>query len=232
MLGFAEGKLEKMKIVSYDKGNYSESSKAGEYEVLLNPETYSETYKILYIESKEGGTTGGELKFDKILPDQLKHSFLFDGTGVLGEAKTVTEQLDDFRKVVFDYSGDVHQPRYLKLIWGDSGKKELFKGRLLDLTITYTLFKPDGSPLRAKGEATFKTSIDKELEELKKKNNSPDLTHVRTVRAGDTLPLMAYRIYGDPSYYLEIARVNKLRNLGKLEAGTQIYFPPIDKKSV
>ncbi len=231
MLGFAEGKLEKMKIVSYDKGDYKESSKAGEYIVLLNPETYSETYKISYVKPIGGGTKGGELKFDRVLPDELKHSFLFDGTGVLDEPKSVTEQIDDFRKVVFDYSGDIHQPRYLKLIWGDSGKKELFKGRLLDLKITYTLFKPDGSPLRAKGEATFKTSIDKELEELTKKNNSPDLSHFRTVKAGDTLPLMAYRIYGDPSYYLEVARVNKLRNIGNLEVGTRIFFPPIDKKS-
>ena len=229
MLGFAEGKLEKMKIVAYDKKDYT--SKAGEYEVLLNPETYSETYKISYVKPEGGGTKGGDLKFDKVLPGELKHSFLFDGTGVLGETKTVTEQIDDFRKVVFDYSGKIHQPRYLILIWGDTGTKELFKGRLLDLTITYTLFKPDGSPLRAKAEATFKTSIDKVLEVLKKNDSSPDLSHVRTVKAGDTLPLMAYRIYGDPAYYLEVARVNKLRNIGNLEVGTRIFFPPIDKKS-
>lgn len=227
MLGFAEGKLEKMKIVAYDKKDYT--SKAGEYEVLLNPETYSESYKISYVKPKVSGTVSGELRFDKAYPNELKHSFLFDGTGVLHETKTVTEQIDDFKKVVFDYSGDIHQPRYLVLIWGD--KKELFKGRLLDMTITYTLFKPDGSPLRAKAEATFKTSIYKELELLKKNNSSPDLTHVRTVMEGDTLPLMAYRIYGDSTYYLEVARVNKLRNIGNLKVGTQIFFPPIDKKS-
>ena len=65
MLGFAEGKLEKMKIVAYDKKDYT--SKAGEYEVLLNPETYSETYKISYVKPEGGGTKGGDLKFDKVL---------------------------------------------------------------------------------------------------------------------------------------------------------------------
>ena len=63
----------------------------------------------------------------------------------------------------------------------------------------------------------------------REKKSSPDLTHERVVKEGDNLPLMTYRIYGDPKYYLEVARVNGLTNFRKLTPGQKIVFPPIEK---
>jgi nucleoid-associated protein YgaU len=60
-------------------------------------------------------------------------------------------------------------------------------------------------------------------------DESPDLTHIRLVKAGDTLPEMCFNIYGDPRYYLDVARQNRLDNFRKLEPGTRIFFPPIEK---
>jgi nucleoid-associated protein YgaU len=61
--------------------------------------------------------------------------------------------------------------------------------------------------------------------------NSPDLTHYRQVKQGDTLPLMVFNIYKDPKYYLEIARVNGLTNFRKLLTGQNIIFPPLEKSN-
>ena len=52
---------------------------------------------------------------------------------------------------------------------------------------------------------------------------------MRTVKAGDTLPLMCYRIYGDPKYYLDVAEVNHLGNFRVLIPGSALVFPPIEK---
>jgi nucleoid-associated protein YgaU len=91
------------------------------------------------------------------------------------------------------------------------------------------MFDQKGIPLRAKGSATFIQSINSELRESLKKKNSPDLTHIRVVEAGDNLPLMCHRIYGDPAFYVQVARANKLENLMTLEPGRRIYFPPLEK---
>ena len=59
--------------------------------------------------------------------------------------------------------------------------------------------------------------------------NRPDLTHIRVVKEGDTLPSMANDIYGDFSYYLEVAKANNLQDFRNLIPGQKLYFPPFDK---
>ena len=56
---------------------------------------------------------------------------------------------------------------------------------------------------------------------------SPDLTRARTVRHGDTLPLLVRQIYGSPDYYLAVARYNKLDDFRNLRPGQQLLFPPL-----
>ncbi len=56
---------------------------------------------------------------------------------------------------------------------------------------------------------------------------SPDLTHLVTVRAGDTLPLLCERIYREPGYYLDVARINGLSAFRQLQPGSRLRFPPL-----
>jgi hypothetical protein len=97
------------------------------------------------------------------------------------------------------------------------------------LEITYSLFKANGDPLRARISATF---IKYETEAAIFAANhisSPDLTHQRTARGGDRLDLMTYDIYDDPGYFLQVARANDLTSPRNLKAGTELFFPPINK---
>jgi nucleoid-associated protein YgaU len=86
-------------------------------------------------------------------------------------------------------------------------------------------------PLRATARAKFKGFVEDNLRVAMENNSSPDLTHVREVKKGDTLPLMTFRIYGDSKYYLEVAKANNITNFRKLEVGQRIFFPPIEKSS-
>lgn len=252
---FAEGTLEKLRIIPCQMADFSDLDPQNEkaYSVLINPETVNEKYEVKYNETSSPGSTSAELKFDKVLPQTYDLDLVFDGTGLLTddnslgtnmlgniasdltgldlveEPESVPDQIKKFKEVVLEYDDNVHQPRYVVLIWGQTDKDALFKGRLTNLDITYTLFHPDGTPLRAKAKATFKQSITVADQNSEKSNNSPDLTHVRIVKEGDTLPLMTHRIYGDSKYYLEVARVNNLKNFRSLEVGSKIIFPPIDK---
>ena len=95
------------------------------------------------------------------------------------------------------------------------------------MSVTYKLFRPDGTPVRAVAKATFVEVVSDELAKLKADKRSADLTHVRTVVAGDNLPLLCHQIYGDATRYQAVAEANKLVNFRTLRVGQQLFFPPL-----
>ena len=66
-----------------------------------------------------------------------------------------------------------------------------------------------------------------ETESSLKDNQSPDLTHMITVKAGDTLPMLCASIYGNRQMHHEVAKINNLISFRHIEPGTELIFPPI-----
>ena len=56
---------------------------------------------------------------------------------------------------------------------------------------------------------------------------SPPMDRMVTVVAGDTLPALCHKIYGDSSFYVQVAKYNKLNKFRKLTPGMQLRFPPL-----
>jgi hypothetical protein len=229
------GKLEKMLILAFPDSEKAESGGANDtpdkFEALINPESYTQTYKLKFSETGQGqGTSGKQLKYQYTEPEEMSFEFLFDCTGIIdGKPRdSIADDIKTFRQVLIDYKGDAHEPRHFKLVWGQNS---IFKGRVTEVSITYKLFKSDGTPIRAIAKVTFKSSIEEQKRAAKENKQSADLTHVRMVKAGDSLPLMCYRIYGDPKYYLTVAQKNGLNNFRNLTPGMKIVFPPIEKVS-
>lgn len=228
------GELFKLKITAFRDIKFSEKVADGVFNSLLNPEKYTLSYKIEYSDDQASGSSGNDPRFEKMPPKDLDLEFLFDRTGIIAHNPNddkdagVVDDIQQFKNVTFEYSGDEHRPYYLEIRWGSL----LFKCILLEMNIEYKLFNPQGTPLRAVIKAKFKETIDPELRLADENRNSPDLTHIRTVEEGDTLPLMAYRIYGDSKYYLQVARVNGLTNFRKLQPGQELFFPPILEKTI
>ncbi|MDO3423370.1 MULTISPECIES: CIS tube protein [Chryseobacterium] len=235
------GEVLKVKIGTYKDINFKSVIDSDAFEAFINPTGFSFTSKIEYNTAQEQGAAGSSPKFVKVAPQALQMEFLFDGTGVTEtysgnklvnvikknkfKHDTVNLQLERFYKATGEFKGSFHKPYSVIVIWGEFE----FKGALTEFTVDYKMFNKDGTPLRAIGKATFVEGISQELIAEKAKKSSPDLTHKRTVQAGDTLPLMTERIYGDSKYYLEVAKVNNLINFRQLKPGTELYFPPIEK---
>lgn len=227
------GSLKKMLILAFESSPQAERGGQKEakdsLEVLINPETYTLDYKLKFSESGQGhGTSGKQLKYQYTEPEGITFEFLFDNTGIIdGKPRdSVADDIKRLKQVLVEYKGDAHEPRHFKLVWGQNS---IFKGRVTEVSITYKLFKPDGTPIRATAKVKFKSSIEEQKRAAKENKSSPDLTHQHKVRAGDTLPLLCYRIYGDPQYYLQVAKTNALGNFRVLEPGTNLLFPPIEK---
>lgn len=228
----ATGKLEKMLILAFEtsedaeKGGKPEAKES--LDAFINPESYTLEYKVKTAEGQGHGTSGAQVKFQYNMPDELSFEFLFDSTGIVDGAPKkdgIFDDVDRFRRVLTGYQGKSHEPYHLKLIWGNL----IFKGRAIELSITHKLFNPDGQPIRSVAKAKFKGSIEEKKRARKEDRQSADLTQLRKVKAGDTLPLLCFQIYGDPRHYLSVARVNGLGNFRRLAPGTALVFPPIEK---
>jgi len=195
------------------------------FEVMVNPSSYSHAHSISYNKKEAVGQAGAETKFGSVDAEKISFDIVLDGTGVVDVAgvpdvKTQVQQLSD---IVYKYDGDKHETNIVRLLWGSL----IFFGRLDSMSIEYTLFKPSGEPLRAKVKLAFSSFLSKEEEALQANRSSPDLSHYVEVQAGDTLPLLCYRIYKDSTYYLEVARVNNLTSFRDLRPGTRLHFPPL-----
>lgn len=228
---FLTGELTKLRIIAYSDENFENEVSDGQFTTLINPEKYVFNYVTEQNEDQAAGTSSNSIRFNKKLPEVIELDIVFDRTGAIKTSgvsnEGIIEDIEKFKTVVLKYDGETHQPNYLKVSWGTL----LFKGKLTEMGIEFKLFRPDGVPIRAVAKIKLTGFVEDDLRLAKENNQSPDLTHLRTVKDGDTLPLMSYRIYGDSKYYLEVAKANGINNFRQLTVGQQLIFPPLEKTS-
>ncbi len=225
------GSLEKMVITAYADGEF-DTPVGKPFTVWINPASYIYNYKILYNNRQAQGSPGLSPDFNRVGTNSVSFELTFDATGVIpsplagvssAPADGIVGQIADFQALVLKLNGNTHSPNFVKLAWAQLQ----FQCRMESMKITYTLFRPDGTPLRAKVAVGF-VSFTSESQLAKQANKkSPDLTHILTVMAGDTLPALCHRIYGSSLFYLGVAEANGLNDFRKLVPGTQIFFPPL-----
>ena len=229
-----------LKIWAYEDSNFSTivGGLPKPLTVSINPNSYKRVYKPLKSKKQGRKLANGELVYERVFvdppPERFQMELWFDGTGAIpfvegskNKFEDVVQEIEAFKKQALLYNGKIHSSNFIKLEWGGN-KGLIFKGQLEDFSVDYTLFDKSGKPLRAKGSATFVQTMNAAARESMKKKNSPDLTHIRVVKDGDTLPLMCYRIYGNSTYYIQVAKANLLENVMSLEPGQRIYFPPLE----
>jgi len=225
-------KLEKLKIKAYKARGRSTADWVGNFEAMFNPESFSRKYAIQYGRGQGLNSSDQQATYSRSEPSDLKLKLVLDGSGVsemgilqLGPQKKVSDRIQEFLNLTFEMNGEIHEPNYLTVEWGDL----TFSCRLESVDITYTNFEHDGTPLRAELDVSLISDTEAEKRLAQENQSSPDLTHSRVVRSGDTLPLLTQEIYGSSAYYLRVAQVNNLDNFRRLNPGQEIIFPPLDK---
>lgn len=221
----APGELEKLTILAFEDPDYSDKPPVPQFKAFVNPTDITISYEIEYEGGQGAGTTNSRMNFKKAKPGDLSLSLFIDGTGANGRKADVQAQIEQFQKVT-GYNGKIHRTSYLKVMWG---KLQIKRCVLKSASIVYKLFTPNGVPLRAVISAVFVDHSSDKTRVAMAQDQSPDLTHMRLVRAGDTLPALCFDIYGEPRYYLEVARSNRLDNFRQLQPGTKVFFPPLQR---
>lgn len=244
------GGIEKMKITAFETINYENALKA--FIVMYNPTTFSTQVKNNWLAEEGADPNGREQQFRGNTSDTVSFEFLFDATGAsppgtdtpgdfnddylrAGEKISAIDEINKdghvdgaikkFLAIASRMESQTHMPNYLQINWGSYQ----FRGVLGSATVNYKLFNSAGLPIRATVNASFQESLSRIEQAAQNNVRSPDLTHKHTIKAGETLPIIADRVYGDPALYREIAKVNSLKNFRNIKPGHQLVLPPINK---
>ncbi|HLK05668.1 MAG TPA: LysM peptidoglycan-binding domain-containing protein [Candidatus Acidoferrum sp.] len=139
-----------------------------------------------------------------------------------------SDTLDDVRdkyvnklRGLMNLNRELHAPPIVAFTWD----QQVFRGVLDSLNVTYTLFTPDGVPLRAKLSLSMKEYRPVKIQVKENPTSSPDFDKTYVVQRGDTLSGIAYSVYRDSSAWRDIALNNDIRDPRTLEPGTVLALP-------
>lgn len=193
---------------------------------MFNPETLAVSEGVCWNTKSPLSYEGSDPVYVKTMPRSFSLDFTLDGTGVnTGGIKIpVTAQVALFRLVTTKIVSAIHRPAYLMVQYGTFISICVLKSS----SVTYTMFDKYGLPIRAKVKADFIERTTK-AGSLLNLLSSPDLTHRIQVKEYDLLPNLTYKTYNNQNYYLQVAKVNRLKNFRKLRPGT-LVLPPIEVK--
>ncbi|MGZ8648284.1 MAG: CIS tube protein [Solirubrobacteraceae bacterium] len=149
---------------------------------------------------------------------------------------------DDWEALMGDVSGDVDQllkwtspsssslfggmpenPPILDVFWG---AKKHITGYLESVSARYTLFRRDGTPVRATVNVTFK-EVPEDAARQNPTSGGPAGRRTHLLGDGDTLQSVAYAEYGDASLWRGLAAANDVDDPLRLASGTRVLVPPI-----
>lgn len=217
--------LEKLLIKAYSDPEFSSS--AGQYEADINPDKFTHNHSISYTEPTNAASEGNAPKFKSIGPESVSFTLQYDATGIIkmNKDRDVSAAISDLKKVTYTYDGNIHRSNYLLISWGTF----IFPCTLDSLKADYTMFKSDGTPLRATVDVSFKAYTNEATRKLTAQKSSPDMTHHKTITDGFTLPLLAKEVYDEPGYYFKLAAINELDTFRRIRSGTKITLPPLLK---
>ena len=222
----------------------------GAVKALFNPHEIKRSRSVSWTAPKTAGKgsewtrTGLQQEFSSMEPAKLTVELFFDtyesraSTSVwaqatsfvtpanpfqTGDATDVTALTSRVAKLA-EVDTELHRPPLCTLSWG--AFSEIFTGVLTRLDERFTLFLPDGTPVRATVTCSFVESLtDAQLKEGEL--HSSDVDKTWTVRRNDTLHSIAAAEYGDPRRWRHIASANGIVNPRDLRPGMALAIPRV-----
>ena len=200
--------------------------------VQFNPTEYSLTKGAQIAEIAIPGIDSPILQFIAGQNEKLSLDLYFDTTlenGMGEEAKDVTQYTKKVYQLV-KIQPKTHAPPRVRFRWGQGLS---FVAIVESVTQKFTLFNPNGVPLRATLSVTFREykTLQDQLKELNLQSSDHTRRHV--VVQGETLAAIAAKEYGDPSVWRVIADGNtdRLDNLRRLRPGLELRLPRLESAS-
>jgi len=201
-----------------------------EISVHFNPGEYAIEYGASYQETAIPGLSNPIVQFVNGTAEVLTMDLLFD-TYTDQNSRDVSEDTRKFTELVA-IDADTHAPPRVEFIWGGPP----FKAVVEKISQRYTMFLGDGTPVRSTLNVTFKQykSVSEQL--TNPRLNSSDKTKHRVLGKVEgfrptalTLWQLSTEEYGEPRFWRQIARANRIEDLRALEPGDTVLVPPLEE---
>jgi hypothetical protein len=203
--------LEKALISNLDTGE--------DIPVLFNPKEYVLEKKTPWTEMNVFGMDSPPVQFTMGERKRLIMELFFDTSEEKTDVREHTTKIEELMLV----NAQEHRPPLLRFSWGSLA----FSCVLEDLVQRCTLFRADGTPLRAILKAVFKEYSSAETQLSGTRRESADHTKRLPLREGESLASLAAREYNDPAKWRVIAEANGIDDPENIKAGTLVELPPL-----
>ena len=220
----------------------SDGSLGKPIEVKFNPTEYTLNKGAQIAEVTIPGLDSPILQFVRGQTETLSLDLFFDTTefGMDDAALPVTNLTDQFYQLV-KIDGKTHAPPICFFCWGSnfpgqrsyasmgggSQQRHGFKCVVESVRQRFTLFSPQGLPLRATLTVSLKEykTLSEQIDEINK--HSADHSQTRVVQTGETLSQIANKVYEDPAQWRAIADQNAILDPLTLRPGTILEIPAL-----
>jgi hypothetical protein len=187
--------------------------------VLFNPSDVTVDTSSHYASMPVPGLAMPILQYIRGESDILHLELFLDATDQGLDVEQNIADLETFVRI----SSTLHAPPVVEFEWASFS----FTGVITSLRERMTLFSEDGRRLRARMALSFKSYKAAEVQLRELKLSSPDRSHARVVREGETLAHIAYAEYGDPRMWRPIATANNIERPRFLQAGKALWIPAL-----
>ncbi len=191
----------------------------------FNPKDVSITQTIKWEERRNIGNNASNLNFAGGEAQDLTLPLLFDTTDTGEDVRKSYEVLLELAAInqqKKNRTTDMGEPSFCRFEWG---KFLSFRAAITKVTQKFTMFKFDGTPLRAEVSVTFKQLAKKAGPQNPTTHTEPK--KIWTVLEGQSLAWIAYQEYGDAAYWRHIAETNDLANPKDLQPGQVLKLVPL-----
>lgn len=198
---------------------------AGSLTTMFNPDSLRLVYQTQFNTSEAINKTVQSNRFVSSQPAGLNLTLLFDAR-MPGNTATIESQLATL-KALCAVDAATNAPYFLKISWGKMRweNKGYFAGRASGLTMDYSLFDRDATPLRASAQLALVADESFVVQEAEQQLRAPTRS-VMTVPDLASLSLIAISAratLAQPVSYLDLAWQNDFDTLDDFSAGQRIH---------
>lgn len=207
-------------------GNYQVSEAATEKFVCqFNPETFTLSKRVGWDSTNVTGKNMSDPTFTGGKAQTMSIKLTFDstdtGAAVIDKYK-VLYTLSKVDSAAADTVTQVSEPPWVMVQWGSYIG---FPAVITGLDEEYTLFKPDGTPLRANVTVTLQQVADSDVMPAQNPTSRSEPRRTWVVQQGQRLDWIAHMEYGDSSRWRLIADANGIADPMSLRAGQVLVLP-------
>jgi nucleoid-associated protein YgaU len=185
--------------------------------VQFNPEEYTLNRDVVWSQAAIPGLGSPLLQFAHGGLQTLELELLLDTYEGGGDVRDLVRGVTS----LMDIDPTTHAPPVVLFTYGSLA----FTCVLARASQKFIMFRPDGTPVRARVSVTFNEFRNADLEAKEVKRETADYTKLHVVSQGETLATIAARVYGAAATWRPIAIRNGVDDPRDLAIGRRLEIP-------